>query len=50
MATLQATFGLTTFSSDGALAVHMVGLFVATRFDVGLTSFTHRVGHQDPRL
>jgi hypothetical protein len=50
MATLQATFGLTTLSSDSAFAVHMVWLFVPDCFDVAFNSFTHRGGHQGLRL
>lgn len=45
MTALQATFGLTTLSSDGAFAVHMLCFFVPEYFDVVLPSLNCRGSH-----
>lgn len=50
MAALQATFGLTTLSSNGTFAVYMICFSMSDLLNVAFTSFAHRGSHQDLRL
>ena len=45
MTTLEPTLGLTTFSSNGAFAVHAVNLLAPKGLGIELSSFTHCVGY-----